>query len=139
MSQRLDVKSSSPVRIFGKLYLRESSKSVSSMVFSKSLVNLCFVIFLTRSTRSSLRFLFFLRVLGVLSGSFSDLEKTMPCHPRSIPKPAHLFYNKGCCLQMNMANIKVKKCAQVWFLRSLLVPSGTVRLFSLLEGTAALP
>ena len=45
------------------------------MAFSKSMVNPCFVIFLTRSTQSSLRFLFF---LCALCGSFSDLEKTMP-------------------------------------------------------------
>jgi len=44
------------------------------MAFSKSMVNLCLVIFLTRS---SLRFLFFLRDLRALGGSFSDLEKTM--------------------------------------------------------------
>jgi hypothetical protein len=47
------------------------------MAFSKSMVNPCFVIFLTRSTQSSLRFLFFLRDLRALGGSFSDLEKTM--------------------------------------------------------------
>ena len=74
---------------------------VQDMAFSKSMANLCFVIFLTRSTQSSLRFLFFLRVRlpsffegGALGGSCSDLEKTMPCRKSTLHKNPNIAYNQ---------------------------------------------
>jgi hypothetical protein len=55
---------------------RPEYRSLRDMAFSKSMANLRLV-FLTRSTQSSLRFLFFLRDLCALSDSFFDFEKTM--------------------------------------------------------------
>jgi len=58
-------------------------------------------LFLTRSTQSSLRFLFFLRVRlpsffegGALGGSCSDLEKTMPCRKSTLHKNPNIAYNQ---------------------------------------------